>query len=221
MGTEVLCFCATLHTASYHPGDYGERRSIIFIPGGYTLISSRKYERTDAHPEIILKGDIRGKFLDMANDNVYLVNVHWSISATDPVVDHARFYYVVVIDQEEQVESSVVLQLDLYPYVEIGAIHVALVLTKRRLVMQTGVDLVCGLTGELCVCYRNGQELSHESEVYTCDGDFFVCWFNDDPPKAATVEIEIELGVVPTAERHDTEEPQGLPHCGNVSLNHQ
>ena len=183
----------TLHTVSYRPGDYGVRRSIVYMAGGCTLISSRIYERTDAHPKNILKGCIYEKFPDVVNFNFDLVNVHWSISAIDPVVDHARFHYVVVVFEEEHTESSLVLKLDLPPYEEIGAIYVPVVLTKSRLVTQTGIDLVCGPEGELCVCYRNGHEFPHGIEIYTCDGDFFVCWLDDDPSHAAGVELTLLL----------------------------
>ena len=52
--------------------------------------------------------------------------------------------YVLAVFEEELKESIVVLKLDLPPYVEIGAIFVPLTLTKRRLIAQTGVDMVCG-----------------------------------------------------------------------------
>ena len=36
------------------------------------------------------------------------------------------------------------LKVDLPPYVDIGAIRVPQTLTKRRLILQTGLDLFCG-----------------------------------------------------------------------------
>ena len=50
----------------------------------------------------------------------------------EPVVNHARYHYVLAVFEEELKESIVVLKLDLPPYVEIGAIFVPLTLTKRR-----------------------------------------------------------------------------------------
>ncbi len=113
---------------------------------------------------------------------------------------HARFHYVVAVFEEEQQESSVVLKLDLRPYVEIGAIFVPLALTKRRLVAQTGIDMVCGPEEELCVCYHNGHELPHGDEVFTNDGDFFVCWIDDEPPQASGVVAESDSAAPPASE---------------------
>ena len=39
-------------------------------------------------------------------------------------------------------------------YVDIGAIRVPQTLTKRRLILQTGLDLVCGPGGEICAFYQ-------------------------------------------------------------------
>ena len=178
----------TLHAASYHPSDYDVRWSTVYIAGGYTLISSRIYERTDVHSKRILKGCIYQRFPDMVDSNLDLVKVHWSISAIEPVVNHARNCYVVVVFEEELRESTVVLKLGLPPYVDIGAILVPLTLSKRRLIVQTGIDMVCGPEGELCVCYHNGHALLNEDEIYTYDGDFFVCWLDDETPQAAGIE---------------------------------
>ena len=178
----------TLHAVSYHPSAYDVRRSTVYIAGGYTLISSRRYERTDVHSRSILKGCIYQRFPDVVDFNFDLVKVHWSISAIEPVVNHARFHYVLAVFEEELQESIVVLKLDLPPYVEIGAIFVPLTLTKRRLIAQTGIDIVCGPEGELCVCYHNGHELLNGEETYTYDGDFLVCWLDDEPSQASGLE---------------------------------
>ena len=101
------------------------------------------------HCKDILKGCIYQRFPDVVDFNFDLVKVHWSISAIEPVVNHARYHYVLAVFEEELKESIVVLKLDLPPYVEIGAIFVPLALTKRRLIAQTGIDMVCGPEGEL------------------------------------------------------------------------
>ena len=87
------------------------------------------------------------------------MKVHWSISSLEPVVNHAKVHYVLAVIEEEPVESIVVLKLDLPPYVDIGAVFVPQTLTKRRLITQTGIDMVCGREGEVCACYHNGYEL--------------------------------------------------------------
>ena len=191
---------ATLHTVSYYPSAYDVRWSTVYIAGGYTLISSRIYERMDVHCKNILKGCIYQRFPDVVDFNFDLVKVHWSISAIEPVVNHARNYYVLAVFEEELKESIVVLKLDLPPYVEIGAIFVPLTLTKRRLIAQTGIDMVCGPEGELCVCYHNGHELLNGDETSTYDGDFFVCWLDDEPPQAAGVAAEGNLAASPIPE---------------------
>ena len=178
----------TLHAVSYHPSAYDVRRSTVHIAGGYTLISSRIYERTDVHCKSILKGCIYQRFPDVVDFNFDLVKVHWSISAIEPVVNHARFHYVLAVFEEDLQDSVVVLKLDLPPYVEIGAIFVPPVLTKLRLIAQTGIDIVCGPEGELCVCYYNGHELLSGVETLTYDGDFLVCWVDDEPTLASEVE---------------------------------
>ena len=178
----------TLHAVSYHPSAYDVRRSTVYIAGGHTLISSRIYERTDVHSKSILKGCIYQRFPDVADFNFDLVKVHWSISAIEPVVNHDRYHYVLAVFEEELKESIVVLKLDLPPYVEIGAIFVPLTLTKRRLIAQTGIDMVCGPEGELCVCYHNGHELLNGDETYTYDGDFLVCWLDGETSQASGME---------------------------------
>ena len=144
----------------------------------------------DVHCKDILKGCIYQRFPDVVDFNFDLVKVHWSISAIEPVVNHARYHYVLAVFEEELKESIAVLKLDLPPYVEIGAIFVPLALTKRRLIAQTGIDMVCGPEGELCVCYHNGHELLNGDETFTYDGDFlryFRCncvpsWSTNDEP---------------------------------------
>ena len=83
---------------------------------------------------------------------------------------------------------------------KIGAIFVPLTLTKRRLIAQTGIDMVCGPEGELCVCYHNGHELLNGDETSTYDGDFFVCWLDDEPPQAAGAAAEGNLAASPISE---------------------
>ena len=97
--------------------------------------------------------------------NFDLVKVHWSISSLEPGVNHAKVHYVLAVIEEEPVESTVVLKVDLPPYVDIGAVRVPQTLTKRRLIMQTGLRMVCGPGGEVCACYDNGYELLSGEEA--------------------------------------------------------
>ena len=189
---------ATLHTVTEYPGAHDVRWSIVYIAGGYTLISSRIYERMDVHCKDVLKGCIHQRFPDVVDMNFNLVKVHWSISAIEPVVNHAKSHYILAVIEEEPEESIVVLKLDLPPYGDIGAIFVPLTLTKRRLIAQTGIDMVCGPEGEVCACYHNGYELLGGEETTAYDGDFFACWLEDEPPQATSVETEGNPDASPT-----------------------
>ena len=99
----------------------------------------------------------------------------------------AKVHYVLAVIEEEPVESIVVLKVDLLPYVDIGAVFVPQTLTKRRLITQTGLDMVCGPGGEVCACYHNGYELLSGEETTAYDGDFFACWLEAEPQMSTSV----------------------------------
>ena len=178
---------ATLHTVTEYPSANDVRWSIVYIAGGYTLISSHVYERVDVHAKVVLTGGLHQRFPDLVDVNFDLVKVHWSISSLEPVVNHAKVHYVLAAIEEEPVESIVVLKLDLPPYVDIGAVFVPQTLTKRRLITQTGIDMVCGPEGEVCACYHNGYELLSGEETTAYDGDFFACWLEAEPQMSTSV----------------------------------
>ena len=78
-------------------------------------------------------------------------------------------------------------------------------LTKRRLIMQTGIDMVCGPGGEVCTCYHNGYKLLSGEESTAYDGDFFACWLEAEPQMSTSVATEgnsvsSTSGWVPTIE---------------------
>ena len=180
---------ATLHTVTEYPSAHDVRWSVVYIAGGNTLISSRVYERVDVHAKVVLTGGLHQRFPDLVDVNFDcdLVKVHWSISLLEPVVNHAKVHYVLAVIEEEPVESIVVLKLDLPPYVDIGAVFVPHILTKRRLITQTGIDMVCGPEGEACACYHNGYELLSGEETTAYDGDFFACWLEAEPQMSTSV----------------------------------
>ena len=66
---------ATLHTVTEYPGANDVRWSIVYIAGGYTLISSRIYERVDVHAKEVLKGCLHQRFPDVVDINFDLVKV--------------------------------------------------------------------------------------------------------------------------------------------------
>ena len=192
---------ATLHSVTEYPSANEVRWSIVCIAGGYTLISSRIYGRTDVHAEVVLTGGLHQRFPDLVEVNFDLVKVHGSTSSLDPVVNHAKVHYVLAVIEEDPVESIVVLKLDLPPYVDIGAIFVPTTLTKNRLIAQTGIDMVCGPAGEICACYHNGYELLSGEETTAYDGDFFACWLEAEPQKVTSIAAEGNpAGRLPTVE---------------------
>ena len=175
---------ACLHTVTDYPRADDVRWSVVYIAGGNTLISSRVYERVDVHAKVALIRGLHQRYPDLVDVNSDLVKVHWSISSLEPGVNHAKGHYVLAVIEEDLVEPTVVLKVDLPPYVDIGAIRVPQTLTIRRLILQTGLDLVCGPGGEICACYHNGYELLSAEEATAYDGDFFVCWLDAEPQRS-------------------------------------
>ena len=178
---------ASLHTVTDYPRPDDVRWSVVYIAGGATLISSRVYERVDVHAKVALIRGLHLRYPDLVDVNSDLVGVHWSLSSLEPSVNHAKVHYVLAVIEEDMEESTVVLKVELPPYVDIGAVRVPETLTKRRLILQTGLDLVCGPEGEVCACYHNGYELLGGEEVTAYDGDFFACWLDADPQRATLV----------------------------------
>ena len=99
------------------------------------MISSRVYERVDAHGKAALIRGLHQRYPDLVDVNSYLVKVHWSICSLEPGVNHAKGHYVLAVIEEDLVEPTVVLKVDLPPYVDIGAFRVPQTLTKRRLIL--------------------------------------------------------------------------------------
>ncbi len=154
-------------------------------------IVSRRYETVDAHSKLELIGGLQRKFLDLATENFDLVKVHPSMQAMDPIANVAKQRYVVV-PVEEDLKVYIAFELNLPPYHEIGAIIVPPVLHKERLISQTGMNLVCGPTGELCICYRNGWELHGAEETTVRDGDFIVCWLDNNSEESTRIDISLD-----------------------------
>ena len=178
---------ASLHTVTDYPCANDVRWSVVYIAGGNTLISSRVYERVDVHAKVVLIGGLHQRYPDLVDVNFDLVKVHWSISSLEPGVNHAKVHYVLAVIEEDLVECTVVLKVNLPPYLDIGAIRVPQTLTKRRLILQTGLDVVCGPGGEVCACYHNGYELLSGEESTAYDGDFFACWLDTEPQMSTLV----------------------------------
>ena len=207
----------TLHTVEVYPVSERTQRSIVYIAGGYSLILSRRYQTVDLHSRSELIGGIQRRFPDLATENIGLADVHPSMHAMGPVANSGTIRYVV-IPAEEDYQVYIALELNLPPYHDTGSISVPPYLHKARLISQTGISLVCGPTGELCVCYHNGWELQGTQETNVHDGDFIVCWLDRDSEESAR--IWISDGLPPGVSEGEHPLPGDSEACVSVHLSH-
>ena len=59
--------------------------------------------------------------------------------------------------------------------------------------LSPGINIVCGPSGELCLCYLNGWELNDAQEVRVHDGDFIICWLVRDIDATTNVHLADDL----------------------------
>ena len=83
---------------------------------------------------------------------------------------------VVYTDDYLRRDASVFLKLSFPPYRDEGAIYCPRRLSKRLLVHQLGLQLVCGVDGDNCFCSVNDAELSNDHEAAVEDAAFLSCW---------------------------------------------
>ena len=100
----------------------------------------------------------------------------------------ATLCYVVTPLEEDHL-VYIALELHLPPYHRIGSISVQPRLSKLRLIAQTGIQIVCGPIGELCLCYLNGWELNTAQDERAYDGDFVICWLDQDGESSARIQL--------------------------------
>ena len=158
----------TLHTAGSYPFSERILRTIVYIAGGGSLILSRCFV-TEAPP-------IRSEIIQ-------------GIGRRFPDVAHPGTLCYVVTPVEEDHLVYIALELHLPPYHRIGSISVQPRLSKLRLIAQTGIHIVCGPIGELCLCYLNGWELSTAQDERAYDGDFVICWLDQDGESSARIQL--------------------------------
>ena len=182
----------TLHMVESFPVSERTHRSIVYIAGGYSLILSRCFLTAALHSRSELIQGIRRRFPDLAMENFGLAEVHPSMQTIDPVANSGTLRYVV-IPAEEDYQVYIALELNLPPYHKTGSISVPPHLHKARLIAQTGINIVCGPTGELCLCYHNGWELHGAQEAKVHDGDFIICWLDRDFDASTMVRIADDL----------------------------
>ena len=84
------------------------------------IVSVLLYERVDAHGQTALIRELHQRYPDLVDDNSYLVKVHWSLCSLEPGVNHAKERCVLAVIEEDLMEPTVVLKVDLPPYVDIG-----------------------------------------------------------------------------------------------------
>ena len=178
----------TLHTAGSYPFSERFLRTIVYIAGGHSLILSRRFvtEAPPTHAEVIQ--GIKRRFPDLAKENIGLAEVHPSMHTINPVAHPGTLCYVVTPAEEDHL-VYVALELHLPPYHHVGSISVQPRLSKIRLIAQTGISIVCGPTGELCLCYLNGWELSTAQDARVYDGDFVICWLDQDGETSSRIQL--------------------------------
>ena len=106
----------------------------------------------------------------------------------NPVAHPGTLCYVVTPLEEDHL-VYIALELHLPPYHRIGSISVQPRLSKLRLIAQTGIQIVCGPIGELCLCYLNGWELNTAQDERAYDGDFVICWLDQDGESSARIQL--------------------------------
>ena len=178
----------TLHTAGSYPFSERILRTIVYIAGGGSLILSRCFV-TEAPPirSEIIQG-IGRRFPDLTMENIGLAEVHPSMHTINPVAHPGTLCYVVTPVEEDHL-VYIALELHLPPYHRIGSISVQPRLSKLQLIAQTGIHIVCGPLGELCLCYLNGWELSTAQDERAYDGDFVICWLDQDGESSARIHL--------------------------------
>ena len=149
----------------------------VFVPGD-TLMSSRAMTAIAGRDVIVttLQAELRRRFLDMEHVGFEILAVHQSVKWHDPVYSPHKDRAVVVYTYDYlRRDASVFLRLSLPPYRDEGAIYCPCRLTKRLLVLQLGLQLVCGVDGDNCFCSLNDAELTSD-EAAVEDAAFLSCW---------------------------------------------
>ena len=164
------------------------RGTTVYIPGGNRLIFSRKINLIGPNREQDIEAALRGRFPDLAQDNFHTGLVHLSYYLTEPVADPGWNIRLVIPVVEDDITPVVLFKAALSTYEGLGAIYVPPNLNKQILITETGLDIVCGPQGELCVCYRNGFQLGFTQQE-VADLDFVSCWLveEDSVPTAPEV----------------------------------
>ena len=164
------------------------RGTTVYIPGGNRLIFSRKITLIGLDSEQDIEAALRGRFPDLAQENFGIGQVHLSYYLTEPVADPGWSIQLVIRVVEDDITPVVLFKVVLSTYEGLGAIYVPPALNKNTLITETGLDIVCGPQGELCVCYHNGFQLGFV-HIEVSDRDFISCWLAEEDTVPGASEV--------------------------------
>ena len=150
-----------------------------FVPGGDTLMSSRSltiiHRRDRVFP--LLHAELRLRFPDMLHVGFDILTAHPSSKWQDPLYCPQKDKVVIVYtDDYLRWDASVLLRLCFRPYDEEGAVYCPRRSLMRMLVRQLGLQSLCGIDGDNCLCFVNGAELTNLHEAAVEDAAFVSCW---------------------------------------------
>ena len=154
------------------------RRTTVYIPGGNTLIMSRKFTIYGHESDREIDHEVRRRFPDLTQVNFGIGPVHSSYFLMEPTLRPGWTVQLVLPILEDDATPVVLFQAVLPPYEGIGAIYAPTLINKHILILDTGLDIVCGPQGELCACYHNGRALT-DASTNVADFDYLSCWLND------------------------------------------
>ena len=185
-GNTYLMAQLSSHTLQLHrpptivTGAYIHNRgTTVFIPGGNTLIMSRKVTLIGPNNDRDIEGALRRRFPDLAQDNFGIGQVHSSYYLVEPVARPGWLVQLVIPIVEDDNTPVVLFKAVLSTYEGLGAIYVPPIINKYILITDTGLDIVCGPQGELCACYHNGLPMS-QAHTDVSDLDFLSCSLNEE-----------------------------------------
>ena len=176
------------HPTIFTGGYIHNRGTTVYVPGGNRLIFSRKITLIGPNSERDIEDALRGRFPDLVQDNFGIFQVHLSYYLTEPVADPGWSIQLLIPIVEDDDTPVVLFKAVLSTYEGLGAIYVPSALNKKILIMETGLDIVCGPQGELCACYHNGFHLG-SAHLEVADLDFISCWLAEEDTSTGASEV--------------------------------
>ncbi len=107
----------------------------------------------------------------MLNVGFEILSAHPSFQLQDPYFCPQKEKVVVVYtDEFLRRDASVLLRLSFPPYEEEGAVYLPRRLRMKTLIRQLGLQALCGVDGDNCLCFVNGAELTAYQRSRSCSG---------------------------------------------------